>query len=259
MVFPVKIRNLAIFGCVLLAHVALLWAAQGGLTQPKLPIIVPVEILGQFVASSAATNAAASHNLAPVATSPLTPPPVAPKPLKEVPKKITKQTQIPVIRPRPPSPSITPTTPPEPAAQVADDAPTAPLASESSATSESSQASTNASHDSNPNANFSSDSSAGNGVATEQLPSGNASYLHNPKPKYPPLSRRLGEQGISIVKVQVNVDGTAVQAEIFESSGFERLDRAAIKAVLSWRYAPGTRNGIAQKMWFNVPINWVLE
>jgi protein TonB len=29
--------------------------------------------------------------------------------------------------------------------------------------------------------------------------------------------------------------------------------------VRSWRYVPGKRNGTAEAMWFNVPINFVLE
>jgi protein TonB len=26
-----------------------------------------------------------------------------------------------------------------------------------------------------------------------------------------------------------------------------------------WRYVPGKRGGVAEAMWFNVPINFVLE
>jgi protein TonB len=29
--------------------------------------------------------------------------------------------------------------------------------------------------------------------------------------------------------------------------------------VLRWRYVPGKRAGVAEAMWFNVPINFVLE
>jgi len=29
--------------------------------------------------------------------------------------------------------------------------------------------------------------------------------------------------------------------------------------VQRWRYVPGKRNGVAEAMWFNIPINFVLE
>ena len=92
-----------------------------------------------------------------------------------------------------------------------------------------------------------------------QLPSSNADYLQNPKPNYPPLSKRLGEQGKVIVRVLIGADGLAQKAEIRQSSGFERLDQAALTTVLNWRYVPGKRAGVAEDMWFNVPINFVLE
>jgi protein TonB len=93
----------------------------------------------------------------------------------------------------------------------------------------------------------------------EQLPSSDADYLQNPKPAYPPLSKRLGEQGKVVVRVLIGADGIAQQAELRQSSGFDRLDQAALQTVLKWRYVPGKRAGIAQAMWFNVPINFVLE
>jgi protein TonB len=29
--------------------------------------------------------------------------------------------------------------------------------------------------------------------------------------------------------------------------------------VLRWRYVPARRNGVPEAMWFNVPINFILE
>ena len=92
-----------------------------------------------------------------------------------------------------------------------------------------------------------------------QLPSSNADYLQNPKPPYPSLSKRLGEQGKVIVRVLIGTDGLARKAELRQSSGFERLDQTALNTVLKWRYVPGKRGGVAEEMWFNVPINFVLE
>ena len=95
--------------------------------------------------------------------------------------------------------------------------------------------------------------------AKVELPSSSADYLRNPPPAYPAMSRRLGEQGQVMVRVLIGADGNAQQAQIARSSGFERLDKAALDAVLKWRYVPGKRGGVPETMWFNVPINFVLE
>ena len=92
-----------------------------------------------------------------------------------------------------------------------------------------------------------------------ELPSSDADYLQNPKPSYPAMSKRLGEQGRVIVRVLIGVDGSAQKAEIRQSSGFDRLDQAALATTQRWRYVPGKRGGVAEAMWFNVPINFVLE
>lgn len=91
------------------------------------------------------------------------------------------------------------------------------------------------------------------------LPSTSADYLRNPPPVYPPVSKRLGEQGRVVLRVLIDTEGRAEKAEIRESSGYERLDQAALKTVLQWRYVPGKRGGVPETMWFNVPINFVLE
>jgi protein TonB len=93
-----------------------------------------------------------------------------------------------------------------------------------------------------------------------QLPSSSAEYLNNPLPAYArTISQRLGEQGKVVIRVLISKDGSALQGEVFQSSGFERLDQMALRTVLAWRYVPGQRNGQAQDMWFNVPINFKLN
>ncbi|EWS58466.1 hypothetical protein Y695_04695 [Hydrogenophaga sp. T4] len=57
----------------------------------------------------------------------------------------------------------------------------------------------------------------------------------------------------------IEVNGTASKAEIRTSSGYERLDQTALQTVLKWRYIPGKRAGVPEAMWFNIPINFVLE
>lgn len=92
-----------------------------------------------------------------------------------------------------------------------------------------------------------------------QLPSSDAAYLQNPSPPYPAISKRLGEQGKVVVRVLIGADGLAQKAEISRSSGYDRLDQTALATVLRWRYVPGRRGGVAEAMWFDVPLNFVLE
>ena len=92
-----------------------------------------------------------------------------------------------------------------------------------------------------------------------ELPSSDADYLNNPKPPYPPLSKRMGEQGKVVIRTLIGVDGMAQEASIHKSSGFDRLDQAALTTARKWRYVPGKRAGVAEAMWFNVPFTFVLE
>lgn len=96
-------------------------------------------------------------------------------------------------------------------------------------------------------------------ATTVTLPSGNADYLTNPAPAYPAISRRLGEEGKVVIRVLIGKNGRPQQGDIGQSSGYPRLDQAALHAVMAWRYVPGRRDGAAQDMWFNVPIQFALE
>ena len=90
-------------------------------------------------------------------------------------------------------------------------------------------------------------------------PSADADYLKNPPPAYPRASRRLGEQGTVIVRVFISTQGLPDNAEVRTSSGFARLDQAALEAVQRWRFVPGRRSGTPEAMWFNIPVRFVLE
>ncbi len=90
-------------------------------------------------------------------------------------------------------------------------------------------------------------------------PSADADYLKNPPPGYPRISRRMGEQGTVVVRVFINTQGLPEKPEVRTSSGFVRLDQAALDAVQRWRFVPGRRNGTPEPMWFNIPVRFVLE
>lgn len=91
-----------------------------------------------------------------------------------------------------------------------------------------------------------------------ELPSSDAAYLQNPAPVYPAMSKRLQEQGKVIVRVMIGLDGLPQNASIRKSSGFERLDRAALEYVMKCRYVPGKVAGVPQAMWYDAPVNFEL-
>jgi protein TonB len=97
------------------------------------------------------------------------------------------------------------------------------------------------------------------GAPAFSLPSSEAHGLNNPKPAYPRVSRRLNEQGQVVIRVFVAADGSAQQGEVKTTSGYDRLDQEALRTVLRWRFVPGQRFGTPEAMWFNVPVNFVLE
>jgi protein TonB len=86
-----------------------------------------------------------------------------------------------------------------------------------------------------------------------------ADYLDNPKPHYPPLSRRMGEQGRVVLRVHVAPDGAAGEVLLHASSGSPRLDESALVTVRRWKFVPARRGAEAVAAWVLVPIAFTLK
>ena len=217
-------RNVFIAGSVLLFHALAIWALQTGLLMRAVEIIVPVEVLAQMI------------DLPTPKTVPPMPTPTPPVLVKQAVTKPTpvSQTAPPILTVNEPAPAaaafVAPT--PQPPAPIA--APSVPVAVMASA----------------PPAPA---------PAKVVLPSSDAEYLNNPKPPYPPMSKRLNEQGNVMVRIFIDADGLPQKAELQKTSGFERLDQAALSAVMKWRYIPGKRGGVPEAMWMGTTIKFILE
>lgn len=244
---PARYRKLAVIGGVLLVHAALLWWVQSGPDRPPVEDVVALQLVsqwgsaqpaqatpellamakppGQAAAPQARTQTMQSTNTAPVSTLMITN-----------------------------TASAAPSAPPVAAAATA--AATAPAIAAGQGTSSAGMAT-----DSGTGAQTSNTLSNNPAASAPrvELPSSDADYLHNPKPEYPRLSRQRNEQGKVVVNVLIGVDGIAQKAELKTSSGFERLDQAALTTAKAWRYVPGKRGGVPEAMWFAVPINFVME
>ncbi len=87
----------------------------------------------------------------------------------------------------------------------------------------------------------------------------NAAYLHNPAPLFPPMSRRLGEEGKVLLRVKVSPEGQPLAVDIEKGSNFERLDQAARDAVGRWRFVPARRGEQSVEGTVIVPIAFRLD
>lgn len=90
-------------------------------------------------------------------------------------------------------------------------------------------------------------------------PNFNADYLDNPPPAYPPLSRRMSEQGRVMLRVLVNARGTPDKVELKSSSGSSRLDDAALETVKRWRFVPARQGDQPVAAWVLIPITFTLK
>lgn len=224
-------RNAVVAGGVVLLHVAALWALQSGLLRRAAEVIVPVELLSTMVTPPKAEA-----------------PPEPPKPLPPI------QQPVAVRKPTPPAPAPAP----RPVARA--DTTPAPSAPQGTVEPQPAPPPISAPVTEAPAAAPAPVAAPAPAPAPKiELPVTGPDYLHNPRPAYPRMSLRLGEQGTTLVRVLVGPDGRAQQAAVAKSSGFPRLDEVSVKAAMGYRFQPGKRGGVPEPMWVNVPIEWTLK
>jgi periplasmic protein TonB len=79
------------------------------------------------------------------------------------------------------------------------------------------------------------------------------------QPEYPPSSRRAGEAGTVVLELYILENGRVGDARVKTSSGFPKLDEAALREVKrSWRLTPGTENGKPVPMWGQFAVTFKL-
>ena len=60
------------------------------------------------------------------------------------------------------------------------------------------------------------------------------------------------------MRVLISAEGLVVNVTVRSSSGFSRLDEAALKAARTARFKPYTENGIAYQAMADIPFDFVL-
>lgn len=163
----------------------------------------------------------------------VTPPPpkAEPEPVKPQPKPITKQPPLKQTAPKQKTPP--------PVAKAASAAPapaiTKPVTRQAPA------------------------SSAKTTEPSTQLPSADAAGLNNKAPVYPMLSRKRKEQGTVWLFLLVSKDGLVTELKLKKTSGFDRLDQAALQAVKKWKFQPALKQGQPIDYWYELPLKFSLQ
>ncbi len=79
-------------------------------------------------------------------------------------------------------------------------------------------------------------------------------------PTYPAISRWLREEGSVRLRLTIGIDGSVIDASVVSSSGFQRLDEAAMRWVRrNWRYEPAMRGDMPIEATSEVTLTFRLE
>ena len=81
-------------------------------------------------------------------------------------------------------------------------------------------------------------------------------YKSKPNAEYPEISKEMGEYGVVSIRVVIGTDGRVQSAQVSKSSGFRRLDDAALRAVRRASFYPYLENGVAVPAAVNIPFNF---
>lgn len=84
-------------------------------------------------------------------------------------------------------------------------------------------------------------------------------YLKNPEPEYPLAARRRGQEGLVLLNVTVSGAGRATEISLKQSTGYELLDQAAIKAVREWEFEPARIGSVGVESKIEVPVRFRLN
>ncbi len=87
----------------------------------------------------------------------------------------------------------------------------------------------------------------------------NIEYLEMTKPRYPPLAKRLRQEGTVKLLVLIDLEGKPKALKVQESSEHSILDKAALKAVKKWRFKPHIVGKKPVEAWAIVPIDFDLR
>lgn len=95
-------------------------------------------------------------------------------------------------------------------------------------------------------------------AAPRMLPAAAVQFLVPPAPVYSRISAKMRESGQALVRVFIDEAGMPRNVQLVTSTGFARLDDAALTAVRNARFKPYLENGVAVAGWASIPIEFEL-
>ncbi|MBC3869840.1 energy transducer TonB [Undibacterium oligocarboniphilum] len=84
-------------------------------------------------------------------------------------------------------------------------------------------------------------------------------YIRAPQAEYPPMAKRMGEQGKVTLTVLVNEKGYAERVDIQKTSGSQRLDEAARQALMRAVFKPYVEDGKPLPVMASATISFSLD
>ena len=87
----------------------------------------------------------------------------------------------------------------------------------------------------------------------------NPTYLKNPAPLYPDSAKRRGQEGVVLLSVLVDKNGSPISIKLKKSSGSSALDDSAGKAVKNWKFKPALFGSTPVEFNVDVPIRFRLS
>jgi TonB family protein len=80
--------------------------------------------------------------------------------------------------------------------------------------------------------------------------------IHYVAPIYPPVAARAREHGSIVMALLVNAQGNVEQIKILRSTGWSRLDKAAVSAVRQWKFASDKSVARSEPVWGQVSLRF---
>ena len=95
----------------------------------------------------------------------------------------------------------------------------------------------------------------GDGLSATARPLGG----YQVKPRYPEAARKIGAQGVTLLRVRVLENGQVGEVLIEKSAGFRELDFSAAEAVKKWLFEPARRGREPVQVWVLLPVKFELH
>lgn len=84
-------------------------------------------------------------------------------------------------------------------------------------------------------------------------------FVNKPEPEYPPVARRLGWEGSTLLLLELRADGTVGEVNVVATSNYPVLDDAAKQAAKKWTHVPARRDGVPVTQWITQTIPFKLN